>query len=177
MANKGYLCLVCMQTWVRPRSHHPWLAKYFSCLKMGLSLYCLSGAICSVCCGLFTACLGDSSGNWKAELSPFFPDSRGVPVPADVAGCWRTTASLSHSYSQRDTALRPCADAGPGRGLQTTACLCRALIWEESIVLLVNRASLNCACSPTHSLLRHGGGLCVHLLHWGPQKGFSWAWQ
>lgn len=138
MANKGYLCFAYMQTWGQPHSNHPWLAKYSSHLKMALSLYCLSGPICSVCCGLFTACLGDSSGNWKAELSPFLPDSRGVPVPADVAGCWRTTATLSHSYSQRGTALKPHADDGPGRRVQTTPCICRAGIWEKNIVLLFN---------------------------------------
>ena len=154
-----------MQAWGQLHLNHPWLPKYSSHLKMALLLYCLSDSICSVCCGLFPACLGDSFGNWKAEPSPFFPDSRAVPVPADVAGCWRTTASLSHSYSPRGTALRPCADAGPGRGIQTTACICRTGSQEENIVLLVNRVPLNSACSPMHSLLYHGDGLCVHLLH------------
>lgn len=112
------MCLVYIKTLGQPHSYHPWLAKYSSHLKMALLFYCLSGLICSVCCVLFTDYLGDSSGNWKAELTPFFPYSQGVPAQADVAGWWRTTASLSHGYSQRRTALRPLADAGPGRGFR-----------------------------------------------------------
>lgn len=165
LANKGYLCLAYMQTWGQLQLYHPWLAKYTGHLKMALLLYCLSGSICCVCCGLFTACFGDSSGNWKAEPSPFFPNSQGVPVPADVAGCWRSTASVSHIYSPRDTALGACASAGPRGGVQTTACICRAGSQEENIVSMVYRVPLNCACSPTHSLSYHGDGLRVHILH------------
>lgn len=84
---KGCLCLAYVQTWGQLHLNHPWLAKYSSRLRMARLLCCFSGSICSVCCGLFTACLGNSSGNWKAETSPFFPSSQGISVPADITGC------------------------------------------------------------------------------------------
>lgn len=143
----------CLHANLRPTPLAPGL-RNTPAIRKRLCCVTVSGSVCSVCCGLFTACLGNSSGNWKAEPPPLFPENQGVPAPADAA------------ERPRSTALTPRARAGPG--VQTTACVCRAGSQEENIVLLVDRVPPSCACSPTHS------SLCFHTKDL--RKGFSQVW-
>lgn len=143
-----------MQTQSQLHSNHPWLAKYSS----PLSLYCLCGHLCPICCGLFTANVGDSSGTGKLSCL----------LSALTAGVSRCQQTLQGAGGLQPAA----AEAAPHidqvlmqdlwGGLRPQLAFVGLTVQEEN-VFLVKGVPLSHACSQMLCLLYHGDGFYVHL--------------